>query len=286
MRTTRNITVAAVAAAAVALGASACSAPSDVSSSGGKKADGNAPLTVAASPTPHGAILNFVRDKLAAKEGLTLEVKEFNDYNLPNKVTEDGQVDANFFQHKPFLDTYNKKNGTHVVPVVNVAIEPLGVYSKKVEKLSELTAGNTVSVPNDPSNEGRALKLLADNGVITLKKGVGSDAKLTDVEDAKGIKLTELEAGQVAPRLADVDAAVINGNFAIGAQLKPSTDALALEKAEGNPYANFLAVKKGNEDDPRVKKLAKLLNSPEVKKFIEDKYTDGSVIPAFGAPQS
>ncbi|GCD47151.1 MetQ/NlpA family ABC transporter substrate-binding protein [Streptomyces paromomycinus] len=287
MRTTRNITVAVAAAAAVALGASACSAPSDVSSSGGgKKADSSAPLTVAASPTPHGAILNFVRDKLAAKEGLKLEVKEFNDYNLPNKVTEDGQVDANFFQHKPFLDTYNKKNGTHVVPVVNVAIEPLGVYSKKVEKLSELTAGNTVSVPNDPSNEGRALKLLADNGVITLKKGVGSDAKLTDVEDAKGIKITELEAGQVAPRLADVDAAVINGNFAIGAQLKPSTDALALEKAEGNPYANFLAVKKGNEDDPRVKKLAKLLNSPEVKKFIEDKYTDGSVIPAFGAPQS
>ncbi|RSO33438.1 metal ABC transporter substrate-binding protein [Streptomyces sp. WAC 06725] len=286
MRTTRNITMAALAAAAVALGASACSAPSDVSSSGGKKADSSAPLTVAASPTPHGAILNFVKDKLAAKEGLTLEVREFNDYNLPNKVTEDGQVDANFFQHKPFLDTYNQKNGTHIVPVVNVAIEPLGVYSKKVKKLSELTAGNTVSVPNDPSNEGRALKLLADNGVITLKKGVGSDAKLTDVEDNKGIKLTELEAGQIAPRLADVDAAVINGNFAIGAQLKPSTDALALEKAENNPYANFLAVKKGNEDDPRVKKLAKLLNSPEVKKFIEDKYKDGSVIPAFGTPKS
>ncbi|WP_053695866.1 MetQ/NlpA family ABC transporter substrate-binding protein [Streptomyces sp. NRRL F-5755] len=286
MRTTRNITVAALAAAAVALGASACSAPSDVSSSGGKKADSSAPLTVAASPTPHGAILNFVKDKLAAKEGLTLEVREFNDYNLPNKVTEDGQVDANFFQHKPFLDTYNQKNGTHIVPVVNVAIEPLGVYSKKVKKLSELTAGNTVSVPNDPSNEGRALKLLADNGVITLKKGVGSDAKLTDVEDNKGIKLTELEAGQIAPRLADVDAAVINGNFAIGAQLKPSTDALALEKAENNPYANFLAVKKGNEDDPRVEKLAKLLNSPEVKKFIEDKYKDGSVIPAFGTPKS
>ncbi|KOU05274.1 metal ABC transporter substrate-binding protein [Streptomyces sp. NRRL F-5755] len=275
-----------MAAAAVALGASACSAPSDVSSSGGKKADSSAPLTVAASPTPHGAILNFVKDKLAAKEGLTLEVREFNDYNLPNKVTEDGQVDANFFQHKPFLDTYNQKNGTHIVPVVNVAIEPLGVYSKKVKKLSELTAGNTVSVPNDPSNEGRALKLLADNGVITLKKGVGSDAKLTDVEDNKGIKLTELEAGQIAPRLADVDAAVINGNFAIGAQLKPSTDALALEKAENNPYANFLAVKKGNEDDPRVEKLAKLLNSPEVKKFIEDKYKDGSVIPAFGTPKS
>ncbi|MFH8408545.1 MetQ/NlpA family ABC transporter substrate-binding protein [Streptomyces sp. NPDC018019] len=286
MRTTRNITVAALAAAAVALGASACSAPSDVSSSGGKKEDSSAPLTVAASPTPHGAILNFVKDKLAAKEGLTLEVKEFNDYNLPNKVTEDGQVDANFFQHKPFLDTYNKKNGTHIVPVVNVAIEPLGVYSKKVEKLSELTAGDTVSVPNDPSNEGRALKLLADNGVITLKDGVGADAKLTDVADSKGIKLTELEAGQIAPRLADVDAAVINGNFAIGAQLKPSTDALALEKADGNPYANFLAVKKGNEDDPRVKKLVKLLNSPEVKKFIEDKYRDGSVIPAFGAPTS
>ncbi|BCK72441.1 lipoprotein [Streptomyces libani subsp. rufus] len=244
------------------------------------------PLVVAASPAPHAAILDFVKNKLADKEGLKLVVKPFNDYKIPNKVTDDGQVDANFFQHKPFLDTFNKENGTHIVPVQNVLIEPLGVYSKKIDKLSELKAGSTVSVPNDPSNEGRALKLLADNGVITLKPGVGSDAKLTDVKDDKGVKITELEAAQTAPRIDDVDAAIINGNFAIGAHLKPSKDALALEKTKDNPYANFLAVKKGNENDPRVKKLAKLLNSPEVKKFIEDKYKDGSVIPAFGPAKS
>ncbi|MFK0293742.1 MetQ/NlpA family ABC transporter substrate-binding protein [Streptomyces sp. NPDC090442] len=285
MRNTIKITVAIAAASAVALGASACSAPSDATASSDKN-DKNAPLVVAASPTPHATILDYVKDKLAPQVGLKLVVKTFNDYKMPNKVTDDGQVDANFFQHKPFLDTFNKENGTHIVPVVNVEIEPLGVYSNKIHKLSELKAGDTVSVPNDPSNEGRALKLLADNGVITLKPGVGSDAKLTDVKDNKGIKITELEAAQTAPRLADVDAAVINGNFAVGAHLKPSKDALALEKAKGNPYANFLAVKKGNENDPRVEKLAKLLNSDEVKKFIEDKYKDGSVIPAFGPVKS
>ncbi|MCK7626994.1 MetQ/NlpA family ABC transporter substrate-binding protein [Streptomyces sp. RS10V-4] len=285
MRNTAKLTVALAAASAVVLGASACSAPSDVTA-GGDKGDKNAPLVIAASPTPHAAILDYVKDKLAPQVGLKLVVKTFNDYKLPNKVTADGEVDANFFQHKPFLDSYNKENGTDIVPVVNVEIEPLGVYSKKIRKLTDLKPGSTVSVPNDPSNEGRALKLLADNGVITLKPGVGSDASLTDVKDAKGIKITELEAGQTAPHLTDVDAAVINGNFAVGAKLKPSTDALALEKAQGNPYANFLAVKKGHEDDPRVQKLAKLLNSDEVKKFIEDTYKDGSVIPAFGPVKS
>ncbi|MCD9143318.1 MetQ/NlpA family ABC transporter substrate-binding protein [Streptomyces albireticuli] len=286
MRNIIKISAAVVAAATLTLGATACSAPSDTSSSGNKKNDASSPLVVAASPTPHGAILNFVKDKLAEKEGLKLEVKELNDYTLPNQLTDKGEVGANFFQHKPFLDEFNKKNGTHIVPVVNVAIEPLGLYSKKLDKLSDLKPGDTVAVPNDPSNQGRALKLLADNGAITLKAGAGTTAKLADVEDKKGLKLTELEAPQIAPRLADVDAAVINGNFAIGAKLKPSEDALALEKADGNPYANFLAVKQGNEDDERVKKLAKLLNSDEVKKFIEDKYKDGSVIPAFGPVKS
>ncbi|KUL34137.1 metal ABC transporter substrate-binding protein [Streptomyces sp. NRRL F-4489] len=281
MRNTFKITAALAAASAVALGATACSAPSDATASG-DKSDKDAPLVIAASPTPHATILDYVKDKLAPKVGLKLVVKTFNDYKLPNQVTDDGQVDANFFQHKPFLDTYNKENGTHIVPVVNVEIEPLGVYSKKIHQLSELKPGNTVSVPNDPSNEGRALKLLADHGVITLKPGVGAGAKLTDVADNKGIKIVELEAAQTAPHLDDVAAAVINGNFAVGAHLKPSTDAIALEEAKGNPYANFLAVKQGHENDPRVQKLAKLLNSPEVKKFIEDKYKDGSVIPAFG----
>ncbi|MFI8942546.1 MetQ/NlpA family ABC transporter substrate-binding protein [Streptomyces syringium] len=290
MRTTIKLTAAVAAAAALTLGLSACSAPSDTSSSGsgkkGKDADPKATLVVAASPTPHADILYYVRDNLAEKAGLKLEVKEFNDYVLPNTATQNGEVDANFFQHKPYLDDFNKKNKTDIVPVVNVEIEPLGLYSKKIDKVADITSGNTVAVPNDATNEGRALKLLADNGVIELKDGVGSNAKLSDIEDKKGVKFTELAADQVPSRLADVDAAVINGNFAIGAKLNPAKDALALEKAEGNPYANFLAVKKGNEADPRIEKLSKLLNSDDVKKFIEKKFSNGAVLPAFGKAQS
>ncbi|MEW2578089.1 MetQ/NlpA family ABC transporter substrate-binding protein [Streptomyces syringium] len=290
MRTTIKLTAAVAAAAALTLGLSACSAPSDTSSSGsgkkGKDADPKATLVVAASPTPHADILNYVRDNLAEKAGLKLEVKEFNDYVLPNTATQNGEVDANFFQHKPYLDDFNKKNKTDIVPVVNVEIEPLGLYSKKIDKVADITSGNTVAVPNDATNEGRALKLLADNGVIKLKDGVGAEAKLSDIEDKKGVKFTELEAAQIPSRLADVDAAVINGNFAIGAKLNPAKDALALEKAEGNPYANFLAVKKGNEADPRIEKLSKLLNSDDVKKFIEKKFSNGAVLPAFGKAQS
>ncbi|MFI9722349.1 MetQ/NlpA family ABC transporter substrate-binding protein [Streptomyces sp. NPDC052396] len=287
MRTTIKISATLAAAAALTLGLSACSAPSDSSSSGrsekhGKDADPKATLVIAASPTPHGDILNFVRDHLAAKAGLKLQVKELNDYNLPNTATQSGDVDGNFFQHKPYLDDFNKKNKTDIVPVVNVEIEPLGLYSKKAKKTSELGDGATIAVPNDATNEGRALKLLADNGVIKLKDGVGSNATLADIQDKKGIKFTELEASQIPARLADVDAAVINGNFAIGAKLNPAKDSIALEKAENNPYANFLAVKRGNESDPRIVTLAKLLNSDEVKTFIEQKFS-GAVIPAFGA---
>lgn len=289
MRTTVKLTAAVAAAAALTLGLSACSAPSDTSSVSekkGKDADPAARLVVAASPTPHADILNFVRDHLAAKDGLKLEVKEFNDYVLPNTATQSGEVDANFFQHKPYLDDFNKKNKTDIVPVVNVEIEPLGLYSKKDKKIADLGSGSTIAVPNDATNEGRALKLLADNGIIKLKDGVGAEAKLSDVEDAKGVKFTELEASQIPARLGDVDAAVINGNFAISAKLNPAKDSLALEKAENNPYANFLAVKKGNESDPRIQKLAKLLNSDEVKKFIQEKFSNGAVIPAFGPVKS
>ncbi|MET9348543.1 MetQ/NlpA family ABC transporter substrate-binding protein [Streptomyces termitum] len=266
---------------ALALGLTACGTSSDpTSAKEGAAAD--KPLVVAASPTPHADILKFVKDNLAAKEGLKLEVKEFTDYVLPNTATESGQVDANFFQHKPYLDDFNKKNNTHVVPVVNVHLEPLGLYSKKVSSIKDIKAGQTVAVPNDTTNEGRALHLLADNGLITLKAGVGTDAKLSDITDKKGLEFKELEAATVPRALNDVDAAVINGNYAIEAKLSPAKDALVQEKAEGNPYANFLAVKEGNEKDARVQKLAKLLNSPEVKKYIEDTY-QGSVVPAFGA---
>ncbi|MDQ0944770.1 MetQ/NlpA family ABC transporter substrate-binding protein [Streptomyces sp. V1I1] len=282
----KNIKLPAVvaAAAALSLGLTACGTASDpaAKSDSGAKADESKALVVAASPTPHADILNYIKDNLAKKAGLNLEVKEFTDYVLPNTATESGQVDANFFQHKPYLDDFNKKNKTHIVPVVNVHLEPLGLYSKKSKDIKEIKAGQTIAVPNDTTNEGRALKLLADNGLITLKAGAGTDAKLSDIKDSKGLKFKELEAATLPRALNDVDAAVINGNYAIEADLKPAQDSLALEKADGNPYANFLAVKEGNEKDARVEKLAKLLNSPEVKKFIDDKYA-GSIVAAFGA---
>ncbi|MEV5654355.1 MetQ/NlpA family ABC transporter substrate-binding protein [Streptomyces sp. NPDC052291] len=281
MRTSIKITAAAAATTALALGLTACGTDSDPSSKSGAAADTSKALVVAASPTPHADILGFVKKNLADKAGLKLEIKEFTDYVLPNTATETGQVDANFFQHQPYLDDFNKKNDTHLVSVGTIHLEPLGLYSKKVKGLDSIKAGQTIAVPNDTTNEGRALQLLAQNNLITLKDGVGTSAKLSDITDKKGLEFKELEAATVPRALNDVDAAVINGNYAIEAKLKPAKDALVLEKADGNPYANIIAVKKGNEKDPRVQKLVKLLHSDEVEKFIEDTY-QGSVVPAFG----
>lgn len=237
-------------------------------------------LTVAASPSPHAEILQYVQKHLAKKEGLDLEVREFTDYVLPNTATESGEVDANFFQHQPYLDDFNEKKNTDIVPVANVELEPLGLYSNTVEDLKELKSGDTVALPNDATNEGRALHLLDKHGLISLEKGVGQEATLSDIADQEGLKFKELEAASVPRSLDDVDAAVINGNYALEAGLNPSQDAMAAEKSENNPFTNFLAVKDGNQDDPRIKKLAKLLQSDEVRKFIEDEY-DGGIVPSF-----
>ncbi|WP_405610676.1 MetQ/NlpA family ABC transporter substrate-binding protein [Streptomyces sp. NBC_00076] len=274
MRNTAKFTTAVLAAGALTLGLTACGSDTD-------SADTSGPLVVAASPTPHAEILNYVKDNLAKKAGLDLEVKEFTDYTTQNPSTEDGSVDANYFQNKPYLDDFNEKNGTKIVPVVTVHLEPLGLYSHKAKSAEALKSGATVAVPNDTVNEARALKLLANHGIITLKAGTGNEATPADiVKNPKNLKFKELEAAQTPRSLDDVDAAVINGNYAIEADLKPADDALVLESAKNNPYGNFLAVKDGNQDDPRVKKLAKLLTSPEVKKFIEDKYA-GSVLASF-----
>ncbi|MEU5307435.1 MetQ/NlpA family ABC transporter substrate-binding protein [Streptomyces sp. NPDC021562] len=276
MRNTAKLTTAVLAAGALTFGLTACGSQKDSASS-----DHSGPLVVAASPTPHAEILDYVKDNLAKKAGLDLQVKEFTDYITPNTATEDGSVDANYFQNQPYLDDFNKKRGTHIVPVVTVHLEPLGLYSHKVKSADALKSGATIAVPNDAVNEARALKLLAANGLITLKDGAGSEATPQDIaKNPKHLTFKEVEAAQTARSLDDVDAAVINGNYAISAGIKPAKDALVLESAKNSPYGNFLAVKKGNEKDPRVKKLAKLLTSPEVKKFIEDKY-QGSVIPSF-----
>lgn len=277
MRNAIKLTTTAVTAGALALTLAACG--SDSSSSHTSAAD--QPLVVAASPTPHAQILDFIKDHLAAKAGLKLEVKQVTDYVTPNTAVQDGSADANFFQHQPYLDDFNKQHGTDIVSVETVHLEPLGLYSKKVKQVAELPAGATVAVPNDATNEGRALKLLADNHVITLRSGAGTTATVRDITgNPKNLKWKELEAAQLPRSLDDVDAAVINGNYALDSGLKPATDAIVLEKAAGNPYANILAVKKGRQDDPRVRKLAELLHSPEVRKYIEDTFK-GSVIPAF-----
>ncbi|MFJ8821982.1 MetQ/NlpA family ABC transporter substrate-binding protein [Streptomyces sp. NPDC102467] len=276
MRNTTKITAAVLATGALTLGLTACG-----SDKGDTKAGPHDKLVVAATPVPHAEILEYIKKNLAKKAGLNLEVKEFTDYVTPNTATEDGSVDANYFQTTPYLKDFNKKQGTHLTSVATVHLEPLGLYSKKATKLDGLKKGGTIALPNDADNESRALRFLAANGLITLKSGSEATATPQDIaKNPKDLEFKEVEAAQTPRSLKDVDAAVINGNYAIGAGLKPAKDALALESTKNNAYNNVLAVKEGNEDDPRVKKLAKLLTSPEVKKFIEDKYK-GSVLPSF-----
>lgn len=248
---------------------------------GGSHDSPDAPLKVGASPVPHAQILQFVKDELAPAKGLRLEIVEFGDYVQPNLQLQDGQLDANFFQHRPYMEDFAKSRGMKLEFIVPVHIEPLGVYSKKVKDIKAIPQGATVAVPNDATNLGRALKLLADNGLITMKDGVGTAATERDViGNPHGLKFKPLEAAQLPRSLDDVDLAVINGNYALEANLTPSKDALLLEKGEGNPYANGLVTLPDKKDDPRVRTLAQLLHDPRVKKFIEDKY-QGAVLPAF-----
>ncbi|ONK15678.1 MetQ/NlpA family ABC transporter substrate-binding protein [Streptomyces sp. MP131-18] len=294
MRTSLKTGTLLAATAALTLSLAACGTDSDPDTGGNGGADGEAgegqetptgPLSVAANPVPHAAVLTFVEENLAEEAGLELDIREFTDYVLPNTAVDSGEVDANYFQHQPYLDDFNENQGTDIVPVVNVHLEPLGLYSNALDSADALAEGDTVAIPNDATNAGRALKLLADNGVIELAEDAGAEATVGDITDDRGLSFEELEAATLPRALEDFDAAVINGNYAIEADLSPVDDSLLLEAAENNPYANFLAVKAGNEEDPRVRTLAELLNSAEVEQFIEDTY-DGAVVPAFGAPAS
>jgi D-methionine transport system substrate-binding protein len=274
VRRTLSVTLA---AATLALGLAGCG--SKATDNGASSPD--AALKVGVSPVPHGEILKYVKDNLAASEGLKLDLVEFNDYVQPNAALADKKLDANYFQHVPYLDEEKKAKGYKFSALKPVHLEPLGVYSKKVKNLADVPQGAVVGIPNDPSNSGRALNLLASKGLIKLKDGVGVKATQRDVADnPKKLQFKELEAAQLPRSLDDTALSVINGNYAIQANLTPSKDALAIETAEGNPYANIVVVRAGNENDPRIVKLEKLLHSPEVKKFLADKYK-GSVIAAF-----
>ncbi len=238
-------------------------------------------LKVAATAVPHAEILNFIKPQLKA-DGIELQVREFSDYVQPNAAVEDKQLDANFFQHQPYLDSYNKDRKTSLVQVPNgkVHVEPFGAYSKKIKKITDLKNGATVVIPNDPSNGGRALLLLTKQGLIELKdpKNLTSTA-LDVVKNPKKLKFKELEAPLLPRALDDVDLALINTNYAIEAKLNPTKDALFIENAD-SPYTNIVVARKDRADGADIAKLTKALHSAETKKFIEEKYK-GAVVPAF-----
>ena len=267
--------------AVLAFGLAGCGAQ-DASSDKSASSDDKT-ITVAATPSPHAEILNDAVKPLLEKEGYTLEVKEFTDYVQPNTVTEEGEVDANYFQHITYLNNFNEEKGTHLVSVADVHYEPFGLYPGKTKSLDALTDGATVAVPNDATNEARALLLLQDAGLITLKDDAGINATVNDiVSNPKNLQLKEVEAATVPNIVADVDIACINGNYAIPAGFK-TADALATESATSlaaEAYANVLVVKDGNQDSDKIKALVKALTSDEVRTYINDTYA-GAVVPVF-----
>lgn len=253
----------------------------------GKKADTDSAqeleiIKVGASITPHAEILRSVSDELE-KQGYKLEVVEYNDYIIPNTALESGELDANYIQHLPYLEDFNKENGTDIVSVADIHYEPFGIYAGKSDSLENLKEGAVIAVPNDTTNEARALLLLQDQGLIKLKENAGLTATVKDIADnPKNFEIKELEAAQVPKALQDVDVAAINTNYALEANLKLS-DALASEGADSlaaKTYANIIAVKEGNENAEKIKALIDTVKSEQVKKFIEDKY-DGAVVPIF-----
>jgi len=236
-------------------------------------------LTVAATPVPHAEILEFVKPALA-KEGVDLKVKVFTDYIQPNVQVAEKRLDANFFQHQPYLDEFNKAKGTSLVAVTGVHLEPLGAYSNKIKDLKDLPSGANVVIPNDATNGGRALLLLAKAGLITLNDPTNILSTPKDIaQNPKDLKIRELEAATIPRVLTQVDLALINTNYALEAKLDPAKDALVIE-GNDSPYVNILVARPDDKDSDAMKKLVAALHSPEVKAFILEKYK-GAVVPAF-----
>lgn len=238
-------------------------------------------ITVAASPTPHAEILEAAKP-LLEEQGWTLEVEEFDDYILPNDVVESGEIDANYFQHITYLNSFNEEKGTHLVNAGSIHYEPFGIYPGTKSSLDELEEGDVIAVPNDTTNEARALLLLQDNGVITLEEGAGLTATVNEIVDNPyGVEIQELEAAQVPRVVEEVAFAVINGNYALNAGLSVSEDSIAYESADSEAaktYVNVIAVKEGNENSEEIQALVSVLKSDEIKQFINDTYA-GAVIP-------
>ncbi|MDR3359830.1 MAG: MetQ/NlpA family ABC transporter substrate-binding protein [Bifidobacteriaceae bacterium] len=276
-------------AAAAALVLTGCGNQSDGASSASPKdsdkpaAESVTKLKVGVSPVPHGDILRFVQDNLAADAGLDIEVVDYQDYVLPNKALAEGDLDANYFQHQPYLDSQVAEFGYDFFAFGGVHIEPLGVYSEKLKSVSELKEGDKIGVSNDPANQARGLRLLEQAGAIKLKDTGGADPTISDLAEDTPIKveLEQIEPKLLAVNLPDFALSVINGNYAIDAGLSPSKDALKLESGENNPYANFLVTTSADKTNPAIVKLDELLHSAEVREYITSTWSDGSVIPAF-----
>ena len=252
---------------------------SSKSESSDKKTD-DKKITVAASATPHAEILEEAKTLLKDK-GYELEVKVFDDYVQPNNVVESGEFDANYFQHVPYLEQFNEEKGTHLVVAGKIHYEPFGIYPGTKKDLKDIAKGNKIAVPNDTTNEARALLLLQDNGIIKLKDGVGIKATVNDIEEnPNNIEIVELEAAQVPRVVNEVAYVVLNGNYALEANYTVKKDALAYEKSDSEAaktYVNVIAVKEGNENSEKIKALVDVLKSDSIKKFINEKY-DGAVI--------
>ena len=236
-------------------------------------------LKIGVSPVPHADIINFVAPTLE-KEGVKVKVIEFNDYVQPNLALSEKELDANFFQHKPYLDTFSKEHKLNLAVLTAVHLEPMGGYSKSIKNVADLPDGAKIAVPNDPTNGGRALKVLETAGILKVRPEAGILASPADIVDnPKHVKIVEVEAAQLPRALDDVDAAVINSNYALAAKLNPTKDAIAIESKD-SPYANVVVVRAGDENRPELQKLKNALLTPEVKKFLEEKY-QGAVVPAF-----
>lgn len=283
IRTPRALSVAAAAAAALVLSACGDGGDTEGDAEAGTEEDGVTTLVVGASPVPHAQILEFVNDELAGEAGLNLEIEEFEDYLIPNQALDDGDLDANYFQHEPWFDSEVEENGYDVVHFEGVHIEPFALYSNEYDDVENIPEGATIALNNDPSNQARGLVLLQEAGLLTLEEGVDEEsATPNDVaENPNDFEFTEADASALTRTLDDVEAAVINGNNALEAGLSPTQDGLLVEDGEDNPYANFLAVRTEHEDDEAIQALNELLSSEEVRDYIEEAWDDGEVLPAF-----
>ena len=251
----------------------------DVTAEEGGETAETVTLTVAASPTPHAVILEACVP-LMEEKGYELVINQYDDYVIPNTAVEDGDEDANYFQHLPYLEEFNETRGTHLVDVAGVHIEPMAIYAGKSASLEDLPDGAVIGVPNDATNEGRALLLLEAQGLITLDDSSNLTATpINIVDNPKNLEFKEIEAQTLPSSLPDLDLAVINSNYALGAGLNPTTDSLAIESAD-SPYVNVLVVKEGNEDNEAVQALVEVLHSDTIRDFINEEF-GGAVVPAF-----